>query len=39
MRKSNQIPTNIAIISNVTIGSHIKAAATIQAKMIGIPQR
>ncbi|SSZ40439.1 Uncharacterised protein [Bartonella grahamii] len=38
MRRSNQIPTNIAIISNVTIGSHIKAAA-IQEKMIGILQR
>lgn len=38
MRKSNQIPTNIAIINNVTIGSYIKAAA-MQPKMIGTPQR
>ncbi len=38
MRKSNQISTNIAIMSNVTIDSPIKAAA-VQEKMIGIPQR
>ncbi len=38
MRKSNQIPTNIAIINSVTNGSYIKAAA-IQPVMIGTPLR